>query len=77
MTIATRIAADTLDDAAAAFEPGDDLRDARVLLDWTQQQMADRLGTDQPRIAEWESGRKRPSDQTRQKFRALAGELRD
>jgi len=77
MTITNRIAAETLDDAADAFEPGDALRDARYLLDWTQHEMADRLGTDQARISEWESGRKRPNDETRQKFRALADELRE
>jgi len=75
--IRKKLAAESLDTAASKLEPAESLKTARTLLGWTQQQMADRLGTDQPRIAEWESGRKRPSDQTRQKFRALAGELRD
>jgi transcriptional regulator with XRE-family HTH domain len=70
-------AAIALQKASDYWDPGAQLKKARSIAGWTQQQLADRLDVTQQEVSDWETGQRRPGEQTRQKFRALADELLD
>lgn len=53
---------------------GDYLRDARKALGLTQQALAVLLGVEQPVVAKWESGSRKPSPLTHRGVEALIAE---
>ena len=75
-------AAKQLEQAAEAYEPADHLKAAREILGLSRKAMSQRMGIptsgrQAPTLRDWESGRRKPQDEGRQKIRAFADDLLD
>ena len=52
---------------------GKDIKELRKKYKLTQQQLADKLGVHQVTVAEWEAGRKKPSNLAKRQLARLEG----
>lgn len=60
-----QVAAWALSEAADLYDPSAMLRAARILMRWTQADLAEMVGAEQPSVARWERGDRVPGDGVR------------